>query len=72
MGTGDGFAYHWVGLDGWNSGTVEQDGVAGFCEGGTASYDAWWEMFPNGINLVFSVSPGDAITSSVTYNGGGH
>ena len=25
-------------------------------------------MFPNGINLVFSVSPGDAITSSVTYN----
>lgn len=69
VGTGDGFAYHWVGLDGWNSGTVEQDGVAGFCEGGTASYDAWWEMFPNGINLVFSVSPGDAITSSVTYNG---
>ena len=72
VGTGDGFAYHWVGLDGWNSGTVEQDGVAGFCEGGSASYDAWWEMFPNGINLVFSVSPGDAITSSVTYNGGGN
>src|SRR6266851_1990082 len=72
VGTGDGFAYHWVGLDGWSSGTVEQDGVAGLCQGGSASYDAWWEMFPNGINLVFSVSPGDAITSSVTYNGGGN
>ena len=72
VGTGDAFAYHWVGLDGWNSGTVEQDGVADFCEGGSTSYFAWWEMFPNGINLAFAVSPGDAITSSVTYKGGGN
>jgi len=71
VGTGDAFAYHWIGLDGWGNGTVEQDGVADFCEGGTASYYAWWEMFPNGINLVFQVSPGDAITSRVTYDGSG-
>ena len=71
VGTGDAFAYHWIGLDGWGDGTVEQDGVAEFCEGGTASYYAWWEMFPNGINLVFQVSPGDAITSRVTYDGSG-
>src|SRR5215470_1125656 len=72
VGTGDAFAYHWIGLDGWGNGTVEQDGVADFCEGGSASYYAWWEMFPNGINLVFQVSPGDAISSRVTYNGGGN
>jgi hypothetical protein len=61
------FAYHWVGLDGWSDGTVEQDGVADFCEDGTASYDAWHEMYPAGFSLAFSVTPGDAITSSVTY-----
>ena len=71
VGTGDAFAYHWIGLDGWSTGTVEEDGVADFCEGGTASYYAWWEMYPNGINLVFQVSPGDAITSRVTYDGAG-
>ncbi len=47
-------------------------GVADFCEGGSTSYFAWWEMFPNGINLAFTVSPGDAITSGVTYKGGGN
>lgn len=72
VGTGDAFAYHWIGLDGWSTGTVEQDGVADFCVGGTASYYAWWEMYPNGINLAFQVSPGDAISSRVTYNGSGN
>jgi hypothetical protein len=71
VGTGDAFAYHWIGLDGWSDGTVEQDGVADFCEGGSASYYAWWEMYPNGINLDFPVSPGDAISSRVTYDGAG-
>ena len=25
------FSYHWVGLDGWTDGTVEQDGIGSFC-----------------------------------------
>ncbi|HEY6274732.1 MAG TPA: G1 family glutamic endopeptidase [Streptosporangiaceae bacterium] len=66
----DAFAYHWVGLDGWNSGTVEQDGVADFCVGNTPSYEAWWETYPGGLNEVFAVNPGDAIKSSVTYVSG--
>jgi len=61
------FAYHWVGLDGWSDGTVEQDGIADFCVDGTASYDAWHEMYPAPFTTAFAVSPGDAITSSVTY-----
>jgi hypothetical protein len=69
VGTGDAFAYHWVGLDGWSDGTVEQDGVADFCEGGSALYYAWWETYPGGINLVTTVNPGDQVTATVTYNG---
>ena len=66
-GSSDAFAYHWVGIDGWSDGTVEQDGVADFCVDGKASYDAWHEMFPAPFTTAFAVSPGDAITSSVTY-----
>jgi hypothetical protein len=63
------FSYHWVGLDGWTDGTVEQDGVGSFCVNGTPDYFAWYEMYPAGVTQEFTVNPGDAITSSVTYLG---
>jgi Peptidase A4 family len=66
------FSYHWVGLDGWTDGTVEQDGVGSFCVSGSPVYFAWYEMFPAGPTDEFSVNPGDAITSSVTYDGSGN
>lgn len=66
------FSYHWVGLDGWTDGTVEQDGVGSFCDSGSPYYFAWYEMYPAGNTEEFTVNPGDAITSSVTYNGSGH
>jgi Peptidase A4 family len=65
------FSYHWVGLDGWTDGTVEQDGVGSFCVSGTPTYVVWYEMYPAGVSEAFSVNPGDAITSSVTYDGSG-
>jgi hypothetical protein len=65
------FSYHWVGLDGWTDGTVEQDGVGSFCDDGTPDYFAWYDMYPAGVTEEFSVNPGDAITSSVTYDGSG-
>jgi Peptidase A4 family len=71
-GSGDAFAYHWIGLDGWTSQTVEQDGVADFCESGVPSYYSWYENYPQGITLDFAVNPGDAIQSSVTYSGSTH
>jgi Peptidase A4 family len=64
------FSYHWVGLDGWTDGTVEQDGVGSFCVSGTPTYFAWYEMYPAGVTEEFAVNPGDSITSSVTFNGG--
>src|SRR5215472_14576756 len=60
-------AVFWVGIDGFTSGTVEQDGTLAECSRGSAFYFTWWEMFPaNSIQVVgSSVSPGDAISSSV-------
>jgi hypothetical protein len=67
-GSSDAFAYHWIGLDGWTDSTVEQDGIADFCVGGTPEYDAWYEMYPAGFSTDFAVDPGDAISSTVSYN----
>jgi hypothetical protein len=66
--TANAFAYHWVGLDGYNNSTVEQDGVAGYCINRSPVYFAWSEMYPAGIGVQFYLNPGDAIRSSVTYN----
>jgi len=64
-------AVFWVGIDGFTSGTVEQDGTLAECNQGSAFYFTWWEMFPtNSIQVVgSSVSPGDSISSSVVRSG---
>lgn len=63
------YASFWVGIDGYNSSTVEQIGTDADCSRGTAVYYAWYEMYPAPpINLstqTFPVSPGDAISASV-------
>jgi hypothetical protein len=65
------WAYHWTGLDGWGSGTVEQTGVDSSCNGTTPVYFAWYELYPGPVTEEFAVNPGDAITSSVTSDGSG-
>jgi hypothetical protein len=83
----------WVGIDGFDSGTVEQLGTMQAVEnvetesrGGKVSieteylYEAWVEMYPAGMVVLSSttpgmsgsgtVNPGDTITASVTWNGG--
>ena len=64
-------AVFWVGIDGFTSGTVEQDGTLAECSGGRAFYFSWWEMFPtNAIQVVgSSVQPGDNISASVVRSG---
>jgi hypothetical protein len=63
------FSYHWIGLDGWSDQTVEQDGIAADCNGTTAEYAAWYEMYPANFKFSFNVNPGDAIESAVHYLG---
>ncbi len=64
------YASNWVGLDGFNSGTVEQTGVDSYCDSTrTAQYDAWYEMYPLAPVVFSGVNPGDAISVSVYLNG---
>lgn len=69
---GNQYSSFWVGLDGFNSPTVEQTGSEVDCSGGAARYYSWYEMYPaNPVNFSNTVRPGDHFTGSVTYNGGG-
>jgi peptidase A4-like protein len=70
--TPNAFSYHWVGLDGFNNGTVEQDGVASFCYQGVTYYWAWYELYPQSPVTAFNINPGDAVNASVTYAGSGN
>jgi hypothetical protein len=64
-------AAFWVGIDGYSSSSVEQDGTIIECYGGKAYQYSWWEMYPtNAIQVVgSSVAAGDSITSVVTRSG---
>jgi hypothetical protein len=61
-------AGQWVGLD--DVATVEQTGIAGYCNGSTPAYDAWYELYPpdNPVTFPGPVSAGDAISASVYYD----
>lgn len=64
---------NWVGLDGFTSNTVEQDGTFAMC-GGAASktpvYEAWYELFPAGSVNVFTIKAGDKMDVSVRFKSG--
>jgi hypothetical protein len=64
-------AAFWVGIDGYSSSSVEQDGTLIECYLGTPYYYTWWEMYPtNAVQVVGgSVSPGDQIAASVVRTG---
>lgn len=62
----------WVGLDGWNTPTLEQTGVETSCTGGTPSYQAWYEWVPAPQHIIpFTVQAGDAMYAQVVNDGGG-
>jgi len=67
------YSSFWVGLDGYNSGSVEQTGSEVDCSGSTPLYYAWYEMYPNpSVSYSNRVRPGDHFNSSVTYTGSNH
>ena len=64
------YSSFWVGLDGYNSSTVEQTGSEVDCSGSTAEYYSWYEMYPAyPVNFSNTVRPGDHFTGSVTVSG---
>jgi Peptidase A4 family len=70
-GSQEQLAAFWVGIDGYSSNSVEQDGTLIECYRGRAYQYSWWEMYPtNAVQVVGqTVAAGDAITSTVTRSG---
>jgi hypothetical protein len=70
-GRTESLAAFWVGIDGYSSDSVEQDGTLIECYQGTAYQYTWWEMYPtNDVQVVGeSAAAGDAITATVTRSG---
>jgi hypothetical protein len=65
------YSSFWVGIDGYNSNSVEQIGTDADCVGtNRPSYYAWYEMYPAfPVNLSMKVSPGDTMAGSVAVSG---
>jgi len=66
------YAAFWVGIDGYNSSSVEQTGSDSDCVSGTPSYYAWYEMYPAGsVDLSttsYPVKVGNSMTATITVN----
>ena len=71
--TSDGIAGFWIGLDGWGSESVEQDGTGVDCTNGTPQQFAWWETYPENSIQVYNepVAAGDRMSSEVVSESGG-
>jgi hypothetical protein len=73
------YSSQWIGIDGYGTETVEQDGTETDCDHGTPYYGAWYEMYgDDAVNYGYEVpvpnpsdrvSPGDAMTASVSISG---
>ncbi len=65
------YSSFWVGIDGFNSGTVEQTGTDSDCQNGVPTYYAWYEFYPHPSFLINSmtVHPGDRISADASFNG---
>jgi len=58
----------WVGIDGFNNGSVEQVGTSSSIENGVPSYYAWVQLYGSMTTRYdVPIKPGDSITASVKY-----
>jgi Peptidase A4 family len=66
------YASFWVGIDGFNSNTVEQIGTDSDCQNGVPTYYAWFEFYPHPMFLIntLAIHPGDVISAEVKYDPG--
>jgi hypothetical protein len=65
------YSSFWVGIDGYNSNSVEQTGTSADCQGKNSPvYYAWYEMYPSPpVNLSMTISPGNTISAEVSVSG---
>ena len=67
--SGTEYASFWVGIDGFNSNTVEQIGTDSDCHTGSPAYYAWFEFYPHPMFTInkLAVNPGDRMSAHVQY-----
>jgi hypothetical protein len=65
-------ASQWVGIDGYDSRTVEQTGTDADCSRGAPRYYAWYEFVPEpGVTIEsLTVEAGDTMSAAVSYADG--
>jgi hypothetical protein len=67
------YASFWTGLDGYDSGSVEQTGTLVYCYGGVAYQYAWYEMYPAApVYYNVPIAAGDRMTATVTSTASGN
>ncbi len=66
------YSSFWVGIDGFNSNTVEQTGTDSDCQNGAPRYYAWFEFYPHPSFIINSVTihPGDHVSAEAKYSNG--
>lgn len=67
------YSSQWVGIDGFNNSNLIQTGTESDYAGGSARYDAWWEILPAAETVIPSlpVRPGDQMSASISQNSDG-
>ncbi len=68
-GRGTAYSSFWVGIDGYDSNTVEQIGTDSDLFNGVPYYYVWYEMYPSNSVTVsaLKIKPGDSISAQVSY-----
>lgn len=68
----DTYSSFWVGIDGYDSNTVEQIGTDSDFLSGSPTYYAWFEFYPKSAYIINTVhiEPGDIISAEVKYSEG--
>lgn len=65
------YAAIWVGIDGFQSSTVEQTGTDSDCVNGAPSYYAWYEFYPHpSFKVGMTIHPGDEMGARVSFSSG--
>ena len=70
---GNSYAAFWVGIDGFNDGTVEQTGIiaepTGHGPHSSTEYQVWYEFYPAApVYASFTAAPGDSVYATVSYD----
>ena len=66
--SGNSYSASWIGIDGAKNLHLIQTGTESDWTGGSAHYDAWWEILPAPETVIprLIVTPGNAMTASIT------